>query len=99
MCLMVQRGVSEQRGYATDGGLTVENGFATKPVSEQVEERENVINKLHFILQSLNIHITRYETELDNLNFTVSNFSDSLKGTRLSNTNLTGQIRRVTNKS
>ena len=51
--------------YATDGGQISENCFARRPFSEQVSECERVINKVHSILQSLNIHVTRYKFELD----------------------------------
>ena len=58
---MVHKVVSEQRGYATDGGQASENCFAEKPFSKQVKECEKVISKLHSILQSLNIRVTRYK--------------------------------------
>ena len=91
---MGQSGVSEQRGHTTDGSRPSENCFVARPVSEQANEREKVINKVHSILQSLNIPVTRYESELDSLNYIVSNFSDSLKRKCLSNSNLNDQISR-----
>ena len=33
-CLMVQNGVSDQRGYATDGGEASKSCFSAKTVSE-----------------------------------------------------------------
>ena len=96
---MVCSDFSDQRGYTTDSGNTSDNYFTAKPVSEQISECENVINKVHFVLKYLNIPVSRYETELNDLKFTVSNSSDSLKRTRLSNINLTDQISRVTLKS
>lgn len=45
---------------------------------EQVKEREHVVDKVHSILESLNIPISRYDLELDDLIFTVSNYNDSL---------------------
>ncbi|KAI3523775.1 hypothetical protein L1887_02171 [Cichorium endivia] len=44
-CLMVQNGVSEQRGYATDGCQTFESCFAATTVSEQVKECEKMVDK------------------------------------------------------
>ena len=64
-----------------------------------MSEYEKVINKVHSILQSLNIPSTRYESKLDDLNYTFSSFSDSLKRTHLNNSNLTNQITRITSKS
>ena len=60
-CMMVHNDVSEQSGYSTDGGKTLDNCFATKPVSVHIIECEKVISKVHSIIVSLNIHVTRYE--------------------------------------
>ena len=90
---MVSNEVSEQRGYALN------NCFAAKPVLEQINECEKMIIKVNSILGSLNIHISWYETKLKDLRFTFSSFSDSLKRTRLTNSNLIDQLGRVSNKS
>ena len=58
-----------------------------------------VVDKVHSILLSLNILVSCFDSELDDLKYTVSNFSDSLKQTSLSNTNLTDQLNRATFKS
>ena len=70
-----------------------------KPVTEQISECERMIRKVNSILKSLNIPLSRYETELDDLKFSFSSLSDSLKRTRLCNTYLTDQISWVTSKS
>ncbi|KAI3505861.1 hypothetical protein L1887_28170 [Cichorium endivia] len=98
-CLMVKADSSESRGYSTDGCQTSASCFAAKPVSEQVEECEAIVNKVRSILKSLNICSSCYDNELDDLRFTVSSLSDSLKRTRLSNSNLNGQLSRVSNKN
>ncbi|KAI3515898.1 hypothetical protein L1887_14803 [Cichorium endivia] len=71
-CLMVKADHSESRGYSTDGCQTSASCFAAKPVSEQVEECEAVVNNVRSILNSLNICSSNYDTELDDLRFTVS---------------------------
>lgn len=58
-----------------------------------------MINKVKSILESLNILVSRYETELNDLKYTFSIFSDFLKQTRLTNSNLTDQLGRVSSKS
>ena len=70
-----------------------------KPVSEQINECEQLINKVNLILESLSIPVSRYETELNDLKFTFSSIGESLKRTRLTNSNLTDQISRVLSKS
>ena len=78
-CMMVHSDISDQRGYATDCGITSDNCFAAKPVSEQISECKKVIDKVNSILKSLNTPVSRYETKLHDLKFTVSSLSDSLK--------------------
>ena len=64
-----------------------------------MKECKKVIDKVQSILKSFNIHVSRYDSELDDLKYTISNFSDSLKRSRLNNSNLTDQLNRVTFKS
>lgn len=92
-CLVVHGEVSEQKEFVT------ESYFAARTVIEHVKECENVINKVHSILQSHDITVARYEYELDYWNYTFFSFSDSLKRTRLNNSNLTDQISRKTSIS
>ena len=53
-CLMVQSGSSEPRGYATDGGKGSESCFVAETIMEQVKECEKVVDKVQYILKSLN---------------------------------------------
>jgi len=69
--------------------------FATKPLSEQVKETENVIDKVHSILKFLNICPSTYDSELNDLRYTVSSLSDSLTRTRLSYSNLDEKMHRI----
>ena len=87
------------QGYATNSGHGSDNFHAAKPVFEQISECDQIINKVHIILESLNIPRSRYETELNELKFTFSSISNSLKQTRLTSSNLTDQISRVLSKS
>ena len=92
-CLMVSNELSEQRGYMSD------SCFAAKPVLEQISECEKMTNKVDSTLNFLIIHVSHYETELNDLKYTFSSFSDSLKRTQLTNSNLTDQLSTVLNKS
>ena len=58
-----------------------------------------MIKKVQSILESLKVPITEYEEELNELKLKFSNLSGSLMQTRLTNSNLTDQISRVTTKS
>lgn len=60
-----------------------------------MKECERVVDKVNSILKSLNIHVSRYDFELDDLKYIISNFGDSLKQSRLSNSNLTDQLNRA----
>nr|AGM34082.1 hypothetical protein [Lactuca sativa] len=98
-CLMVTEGVSQMRGYTTDGGLEDEKEreemyFAAKPFSAQINECDELIKKVQNILASLKIPVTNYEKDLNSLK---SKFS-SIK-TRVTNSNLTDQISRISSKS
>ena len=70
-CLTVNNNVSEQKGCASN------NFFAAKPVTEQISVCEDMISKVHSILESLNIHVSRCESELEDLKYTVTSLSDS----------------------
>ena len=83
----------------TDSGHGIDSCFAAKPVFEQISECDQMINKVHSIIESLNIHVSRYENELNELKFTFSSISNSLKQTRVTNSNLTDQISRVSSKN
>ena len=77
---MVTAGVSQIRGYTMDGGYNEanqkeDNCFATKPVSEQINDCDQLINKVHSILGSLKIPVTDYEKDLNELKFKSSNLS------------------------
>lgn len=87
-CLMVLSGNSEPRGYMTNSGKASESCFAAKTIPEQVKECKKVVDNVHSIIKSLNIPSLRYDSELDDLSYTISNFSHSLKGSRISNSNL-----------
>ena len=97
--LMVRGDVSEHRGYVTDSAQASDYCFAVRPIPKQVSDYERVISKVQSILHSVNIVVALYESESDDLNFTVSSFSDILKRTRLNNSNLTDQINMIANKS
>ena len=79
-------------------GREDDSRFAARPILEQTNKCEQMINKVNSILESLNIPVSRYENELDDLKFTFSSFSDSLKQTRLTNSDLTDQLSRVSSK-
>ena len=92
------------RGYSTDGGLDEakeceDRCFAAKPVSAQINECDELIKKVQNILASLNIPVTNYEKELNNLKSKFSSISSSLTQTRVTNSNLTDQISRISSKS
>ena len=78
-CLMVHNDIAEQRGYTTDDSQNSGSCFAAKTVTEQVAECNKVINKVYSILKSLNIPVSSYDSELDDLKYNSSNSSDSLK--------------------
>lgn len=98
-CSTGQNYCSEPRGYATDGGKVSEIYFATKKVSKQVNKCEKVVDKVHSILKSINISMSHYDSEIDDLQYIISIFSDSLKRTRLSNSNHNYQHNNVIFKS
>ena len=103
-CFVVTEGVSQMRGYTTDGGIEGEKEredrcFAAKPVSAQINECDELIKKVQNILASLNIPVTNYEKELNNLKSKFSSISSSLTQTRGINSNLTDQISRISSKS
>ena len=59
-------GVSQMRGYTTDGGVEEEREredrcFAAKPVSAQINECDELIKKVQNILASLKIPANDYE--------------------------------------
>ena len=95
---MVTDGGSQMQENASVSGTSEDSCFAARPVPEQINECKQLINKVNSILESLNIPISRYKTELNDLKFTFSSISDSLKRTRLSNSNLTDQLSRATSK-
>ncbi|KAI3496474.1 hypothetical protein L1887_38838 [Cichorium endivia] len=78
-CFVVKNDSSELRGYSTDGFQTSASCFAAKPVSEQVEEWDAGVNKVHTILKSLNICSSSYDTKLDNLRITLKNEERRMK--------------------
>ena len=103
-CLMVTEGVSQMRGYTTDGGLEDEKEqedrcFAAKPVSAQINKCDELIKKGQNIITSLKIPTTNYEKELNSLKSKFSSISSSLTQTRVTNSNLTDQISRISSKS
>lgn len=71
-----------------DEGVVSDVCIWTKNVHEHVAESEKVIDKVHSILESLNIPISYYDYELNKFRDTVSDFSESLKGTRIRNSHL-----------
>ena len=92
--LMVTSDGSQNQKHTIGSRRRDNSCFATRPVTEQIKDCEQLINKVNFILESLNIPMSRYETKLNDLKFTFSNISDSLERTRLTNSNLTDQISR-----
>ena len=69
-CFAVTEGVSQVRGYTTDGGIEDEREredrcFAAKPVSAQINECEELIKNVQNILASLKILANNYEKELN----------------------------------
>jgi hypothetical protein len=98
-CFMVSSVPTASREEKSEEGNSSDRCFATKTVSERVKEVENVVDKVHSILKSLNICPSTYNSELEDLRFTVGDISDSLKRTRLSNTNLSDDLSRVKSKS
>jgi len=73
--------------------------FATKVLSEQVKETEDVIDKVHSILTSLDISSSTYDPELNNLRYFVASLSDSLTRTRLSYSDLNDKMNRTSFKN
>ena len=67
------------QGNATESGRGDDRCFAARPVPEQINECEQLINKVNLILESLNITVSKYKSELNDLKFTLSSISDSLK--------------------
>ena len=59
---MVQNGVLKQRGYSSDGGRVSKSCFAVKAISEKVKECEKAVDKVHSILKSLKILVSRYDS-------------------------------------
>lgn len=97
-CLIVTASSSTENA-SEEPNLTENKCFAAKPVSEQINDCDRLIKKVQCILGSLNVPITEYEEELNELKLKFSNLSNSLMQTRLTNSNLTDQINRVTTKS
>lgn len=62
--LMVGSIDSDNQKYFTDEGAKLEVCFSAKSVREHAGECEKLINKVHSIIKSLNIHMTRYYSEL-----------------------------------
>ena len=86
----------ERKGYANDGGKASDSCFATKTIKEQVSKYEKVVDKVHSILKSLNIPTPHNDYELNDLHYTIYDFSDSLKRNCISNSNLNDNLNRVT---
>ena len=102
-CLTVTTSESQMRGYTTDGRLDEakdrDRCFAAKLVNEQINECDELIKKVQSIIVSLQIPITNYEKELNVLKSKFSSISGSLTQNRVTNSNLTDQISRVSSKS
>lgn len=92
---MVNNVSFESRGYFTDEDVVLDVFLSIKTVCEHVVDSEKVINKVHSILNSLNIPISRYYFKLTDLRDTISNFSKSLKQTRIRNSNLVDSLSRI----
>nr|KAJ0189254.1 hypothetical protein LSAT_V11C800435370 [Lactuca sativa] len=97
-CLIVTAS-SSTASASEEPNLTKNKCFAAKPVSEQINDCDRLIKKVQSILGSFNVPMTEYEEELNELKLKFSNLSGSLMQTRLTNSNLTDQISRVTMKS
>ena len=54
---------------ASWSGRSGDSCFAARPIPEQINECEQLINKVNSILESFNIPVSRYETELNDLKF------------------------------
>lgn len=57
------------------------------------------MDKVQYIIKSLNIPASRYDSKLNDLRCLISYFSDSLKRTCISNSNLNNNLSRVTFKN
>lgn len=79
-------------------GVSSDVCLSTKNVGEHVAESENVIDKVHFILRFLDIPIS-YDSELIDLCNTISDFSASLKITRIRNSNIDDSLNRISFRS
>ena len=58
---------SQKQENATGNERRDNSCFAVKPVGEQTNDWEQLINKVNLILESLNISVSRYENELNDL--------------------------------
>ena len=58
------------RGYVTGSERGSDSCFTAKPIFEQINECDQMINKVNSILESLNIPVSRYKNELNELKFT-----------------------------
>jgi len=73
--------------------------FRNETTLGKSQGNKDVIDKVHSIFTSLNICSYTYDTELNNLRYTVSSLSDSLTRTRLSYSNLDDKMSRVSFKN
>ena len=87
------------KGKHEEAKLKEDKCFAAKPVSERINDCDQLTKKVQSILESLQIPVTNYEKELNELKFKFSNLSGSLMQTRLANSNLTEQLNRESSKS
>lgn len=96
---MGQSTASENQEYFIAEGVGSDVYFTTMSVKEYAGESEKIINKVHSIIKSLNIHMTRYYSELFEQCDTISNFRKCLKRSRIKNFDLNASFSRETFKS
>lgn len=96
---MVKSMCSKIHVYFNDEGARSDACFSAKNVWEHVGDNEKVIDKVHSIHKSLVILVSRYNSELNDLHDTISNFSEFLKGTHVKNSNLDDSLSRITFKN
>lgn len=70
-----------------------------KTIKEHLFQCEKVSDKVHSILKSVDIPISRFNTKLTDLHDVVSDLSDSLRKTLTRNSNLYDTISRIISKN
>lgn len=85
--------------YYYDEGEKYDVCLSTKSIRDHVAETETIINKVQYILESVNILISLYNSKLTKLNDTIYEFIERLKWNLIRTSNLYDDLSRVSFKS